>query len=135
MMLGLMWHWSFPINKSLWTGSYVLFTAGMASVALATIMWLIEVQHQRWWVKPFEVYGVNPMVAFVGSAVMARLIYSIIKVDLNGQQVALQSAIYRTAFASWLSPLNASLAFALAFVAFWFGVLLLLHRRRIVFKV
>jgi len=92
-------------------------------------------QNQRWWAKPFEIYGLNPMVAFVGSAVMARLIYSIIKVDLNGQQVALQAAIYRTAFASWLSPVNASLAFALAFVAFWFGVLLLLYRRRIVFKV
>lgn len=135
MMVGLMWHWSFPINKSIWTGSYVVFTAGMASVVLATIIWLIEMQNQRWWVKPFEIYGLNPMVAFVGSAVMARLIYSIIKVDLNGQQVSLQAAFYRTAFASWLSPLNASLAFALAFVAFWFGVLLLLYRRRIVFKV
>lgn len=135
MMVGLMWHWSFPINKNLWTGSYVLFTGGLASVSLATIMWLIEIQNQRRWVKPFEIYGLNPMVAFVGSAVMARLIYSIIKVELNGQRVSLQSAIYQTAFASWLSPRSASLAFALAFVAFWFGVLYVLYRRRIVFKV
>ena len=135
MMVGLMWHWSFPINKSLWTGSYVVFTAGMACVVLATIMWIVEIQHQRWWVKPFEIYGLNPMVAFVGSGVMARLIYSIIKVDLNGERIALQAAIYRTAFASWLSPLNASLAFAITFVLFWFGILYLLHRRNIVFKV
>jgi predicted acyltransferase len=135
MMVGLMWHWSFPINKNLWTGSYVVFTAGMASVVLATIMWLVEIQNQRWWVKPFAIYGLNPMVAFVGSAVMARLIYSILKVELDGQQVALQAAIYRTVFASWLSPLNASLAFAIAFVLFWFGVLWALHRRGIVFKV
>ena len=135
MMVGLMWHWSFPINKSLWTGSYVIFTAGMASVALATIMWLVDVQHQQWWVKPFQIYGMNPMVAFVGSAVMARLIYSIIKVELNGQRVSLQSAIYQTAFASWLDPRNASLAFAVAFVMFWYGVLLLLHRRGVVLKV
>ena len=135
MMVGLMWHWSFPINKSLWTGSYVVFTGGMACLALATIMWLIEVQNQRWWVKPFVIYGMNPMVAFVGSAVMARLIYSIIKVELNGQRVSLQSAIYQTAFASWLAPRNASLAFAVAFVLFWYGVLLVLHRRGVVFKV
>jgi predicted acyltransferase len=135
MMVGLMWHWSFPINKNIWTGSYVVFTAGMACVVLATIMWLVEIQHQRWWVKPFAIYGLNPMVAFVGSAVMARLIYSIIKVELDGQHVALQAAIYRTAFASWLSPLNASLAFAIAFVLFWYGVLWALHRRSIVFKV
>jgi predicted acyltransferase len=135
MMVGLMWHWSFPINKSLWTGSYVLFTAGMASVSIATIMWLIEIQNMRGWAKPFEIYGLNPMVAFVGSGVMARLIYSIIKVELNGKQVSLQSAIYQTAFASWLTPRNASLAFAVTFVTLWFGILYVLYRRRIVFKV
>jgi predicted acyltransferase len=135
MMVGLMWHWSFPINKSLWTGSYVVFTAGMAALVLATIMWLVEIRQWRWGVKPFQIYGLNPMVAFVGSAVMARLIYSIIKVEVNGQRVALQAAIYQTAFASWLSPVNASLAFALAFVAFWYGILLLLHRRGIVLRV
>jgi predicted acyltransferase len=135
MMVGLMWHWSFPINKGLWTGSYVVFTGGMASLSLATIMWLVEVHNVRGWTRPFVIYGLNPMVAFVGSAIMARLIYSIIKVELNGQRVALQAAIYQTAFASWLSPQNASLAFALTFVAFWFGVLSLLYRRGIVFRV
>jgi predicted acyltransferase len=135
MMVGLMWHWSFPINKSIWTGSYVVFTAGLACVVLATIMWLVDVQQWRWWTKPFVIYGMNPMVAFVGSAVMARLIYSIIKVNVDGRSVALQSAIYQTAFASWLAPMNASLAFALAFVTFWFGVLALLHRRGVYLKV
>jgi predicted acyltransferase len=135
MMVGLMWHWSFPINKSLWTGSYVLFTAGMASVALATIMWLIEIQNQRAWTRPFEIYGLNPMVAFVGSGLMARLIYSILKVEMDGKRIALQAAIYQTAFASWLTPRNASLAFAVTFVTLWFGILYVLYRRRIVFKV
>jgi len=135
MMLGLMWHWSFPINKNLWTGSYVIFSAGMGCVALATIMWLVDLQSWRWWTKPFVVYGVNPMVAFVGSAVMARLIYSIFKVQYHGQRVSLQSAIYQVAFASWLSPVNASLAFALAFVLFWYLVLAQLYRRNIILKV
>jgi predicted acyltransferase len=135
MMFGLMWHWSFPINKGLWTGSYVVFTAGMASVALATIMWIADVHGWRRWTKPFVIYGVNPMVAFVGSAVLARLIYSIIKIRYSGQSVSLQSAIYQSAFASWLSPMNASLAFALAFVLFFLAVLTLLYRRNIILKV
>lgn len=135
MMAGLMWHWSFPINKGLWTGSYVIFTAGIAAVSLATIIWLVDLRGWRWWTRPFAIYGMNPMVAFVGSAVMARLIYSILKVEMNGQSISLQSAIYRTAFASWLSPMNASLAFALAFVAFWFLILGLLHRKGIFFRV
>lgn len=135
MVAGSMWNWVFPINKSLWTGSYVLFTGGMAAVALATIMWIVEVRQMRGWVRPFVVYGVNPMVAFVGSGVLARLIYSIIKVPYGGEVIALQAAIYRGGFASWLSPMNASLAFAVTFVAFWYVILDQLYRRNIVFKV
>jgi predicted acyltransferase len=135
MMVGLMWHWSFPINKNIWTSSYVVFTAGLASVSIATILWLVEIQNWRTWTKPFVTYGLNPMVAFVGSAIMARLIYSILKVDSDGQRIALQTWIFRTFFASWLAPMNASLAFALAYVAFWYGVLLLLQRRNIMFRV
>jgi predicted acyltransferase len=135
MLVGLMWHWVFPINKNLWTGSYVVFTAGMASVALATIMWVVDVHGRRWWTKPFVIYGINPMIAFVGSGILARLIYSILKVEYNGQRISLQSAIYQSAFASWLSPMNASLLFAVSFVLVWFGILTVLYRRNIVLKV
>ena len=135
MMVGLMWHWAFPINKSLWTSSYVLFTAGVAALTLSTVMWVVDFNRVRRFTAPFVVYGINPIVAFVGSAVMARCIYSIIEVTYAGERISLQQGIYRTLFASWLSPMNASLAFALAFVAFWYGVLLLLHRRGIVLKV
>jgi len=135
MMTGLMWHWSFPINKSLWTSSYVLFSAGMAAVALSTVMWIVDFNRVRRFTKLFVVYGTNPIVAFVGSAVMARCIYSIFKVNWGGERIPLQEGIYRALFASWLSPINASLAFAVAFVLFWYGVLYLLHRRGIILKV
>jgi predicted acyltransferase len=135
MMLGLMWHWVFPINKSLWTSSYTLFTGGTAAVALATIMWIVDQQRVRGWTKPFVVYGVNPMLAFLGSGIMARMIYSILKVDVGGRPVALQKAVHDALFASWLAPRNASLAFALAFVGVWLAVLWVCYRRNIIFKV
>jgi predicted acyltransferase len=135
MMVGLMWHWVFPINKSLWTSSYVVFTAGLAAVSLATIMWIVDFQKIRGWTKPAVIYGVNPIIAFVGSGVMARCIYSIFKVGSGTQRVPLETWLYQTLFASWLSPVNASLAFALAFVLFWYGILALLHRRNIILKV
>jgi len=135
MMFGLMWHWVFPINKSLWTSSYVLFTGGMAAVALATIMWLVDVHRYSGWTKPFVIYGVNPMLAFLGSGLMARMIYSILKVTVDGRPVALQKAIYDVAFASWLAPKNASLAFALAFVGLWLAILWVAWRRNFIFKV
>jgi predicted acyltransferase len=135
MMAGLMWNWVFPINKGIWTSSYVVFTAGMACVSLATIMWIVDVHGVKKWTQFFVIYGTNPLVAFVGSGLMARLIYSVIHVQFRGGDTSLQAAMYQSAFASWLSPVNASLAFALSFVGIWFGLLYVLYRRRIFWKV
>jgi predicted acyltransferase len=135
MMFGMVWNWGFPINKSIWTSSYVLFTAGMAVVSIATIMWLVDIHGVRRWTNFFVIYGTNPLVAFMGSGLLARLIYSVIWVRYQGERMPLESAIYRSIFASWLSPVNASLAFALCFVGLWFGILFVLYRRKIFLKV
>jgi predicted acyltransferase len=66
---------------------------------------------------------------------MARLIYTLWKVDYQGRSVSIQSAIYQVAYASWLPPRVASLAFALSFVLLWYGILLVLYKRNIILKV
>src|SRR5260370_14860770 len=135
MMAGLMWNWSFPINKNIWTSSYVVFTAGMGGVSLATIMWIVDVKRYDWWTRPFVIYGMNPILAYVGSQFMARMIYSILTVHYHGKTVPLQTAIYESAFASWLEPKNGSLAFALAVVLPWYAIGYLLDRKNIFPKV
>ena len=135
MVLGLAWNWVFPINKNLWTSSYVVFTAGMGAVTLATCMWIVDDRRVTWWTRPFVIFGVNPILAFWGSGAMARLIYSVIRVDYEGASVPLQAAIYRSTFASWLTPMNASLAFAISFVLLWLAILTPLHRRGWILKV
>ena len=135
MMGGLMWNWSFPINKNIWTSSYVVFTAGTACVSLATIMWIVDVKRYDRWTRPFVIYGMNPILAYVGSQLMARLIYSIFTVEYHGTRVALQTAMYQAGFASWLEPKNASLAFALTVVLVWYGIVYLLYRNKIFLKV
>jgi predicted acyltransferase len=132
---GLLWGLVFPINKNLWTSSYALFTAGAAGLALALCLWAIDVRERRGWIKPFLVFGVNPIVAFVGSAMLSRLLYTTLRVPNDGATISLQQAIHRSLFASWLPPKPASLAFALVMVAFWWGVLALLDRRGIRLKV
>jgi predicted acyltransferase len=132
---GLAWGLVFPINKNLWTSSYALFTAGAAALGLALCLWLIDLRGWRRWARPFVPFGVNPIVAFVGSAVLSRLLYTTIRVPADGATVSLQQAIHRSLFASWLPPKPASLAFALAMVAFWWAVLALLDRRGIRLKV
>lgn len=134
MVVGLCWGWVFPINKALWTSSYVVFTGGMAAVCLATCFWVIDVQQVRWWTRPFVVYGMNPLVAFLGSGLMARAIGGIITWPTATGSISLQQRVYQSAFASWLEPRNASLLYALAFVGFWYVVLLVMYKRGIVVK-
>ena len=136
MVVGLMWNWSFPINKNIWTSSYVVFTAGMACATIATTMWIIEEQNVRWWTKPFVIYGMNPIVAFVGSGVLARIIYTLWKVPYNGQPTAVEAVIYRSVFAPMFEdPRTASLAMAMATVVFWYLILAVLYRKKIFLKV
>ena len=96
---------------------------------------MIDVRRLSAWSKPFVVFGVNPILAFVGSGMMARLMASIVKVERDGQSVSLQRAIYESTFASWLSPMNASLLYAVCFVAFWFLILGLLYKKGVFLKV
>jgi len=133
--VGLAWNRVFPINKSLWTSSYVVFTAGMACLLLAACMWLIEYRDVRWWIRPFLVFGVNPIVAFVGAEATARLIYTVIRIPYGGAMESLETVIFRSAFASWLPAEAASLAFAVGFVLLWYLVLDLLYRRGVVIRI
>ena len=133
--VGLAWHWFFPINKNLWTSSYVVFTGGVGALTLATTLWLVDVRRSRWWTPPFVAFGVNPILAFVGAGLMARLIYSLIEIPYAGETVPIQAAIYRGLFAPWLPPELASLAFAVTFVLAWLAILWPLYRRRIIFRV
>jgi len=134
MVVGLMWNWVFPINKNLWTSSFVLFTAGMGAVTLATCMWLIDVERVRWWTWPFVIFGLNPLAAYVAEGFFSRLIYTLIRVPSAGTMIPLETAMYEHWFGSWLPPRDASLLFAVCYVLLFLGLMWELYRRRIVIK-
>ncbi len=135
LVLGLVWHAVFPINKNIWTSSYVIFTAGMALHFLALCYWIVDVQGYRRWAHPFYVFGVNAIAAFFLSGIMARILNLVKWTGPGGDTVTLKGRLYQTLFASWLTPINASLAFALVFVAFWVAIMEIFHRKRIYVKV
>ena len=132
MVVGLAWHPLFPINKNLWTSSYVVFTAGMACQTLALCYWLIDVLGYRRWAHPFVIFGTNAIAAFFLSSLTARILTLI---TLGEPPVALKTVLHRNLFETWLSPMNASLAFALTYTLLWLGVMTVLYRRRIFIKV
>ena len=128
--VGWAWNSFFPINKALWTSSYVLFTGGLALQFLALCYWLIDIKGYRRWAKPFEVFGMNAIALYVGAGLMASLFG-----EINVGGTTLGAWIYQNLFASWASPINASLAFAISFVLVWLVLMWILYRRKIFLKI
>ncbi len=124
----------FPINKNLWTSTYVLLTAGLALLLLAAVHELVDVRRRDGWVRPFLVFGTNAIVAFFGSTLMAKILYLIHWTE-GSETVSLQQWLYRHLFASWLPDYAASLAWALAFLALWWWCMAILYRRRVLLKI
>jgi predicted acyltransferase len=135
IVAGWVWNYWLPVNKALWTSSYVLFTAGMALQLLAACYWLIDIKGYGRWSLPFRVFGTNALAVFFLTGLTGRLLTLIKLTGTDGKQVALQTFIFKNLFAPWASPVNASLAFAVCFVLIWLGLTSLLYRRGIFIKV
>lgn len=138
LITGLLWNTFFPINKSLWTSSYVLYTAGIATICLTILYYIIDIANYKKWTKLFLIWGVNPMIVFYFSGIIPRVL-SAIKVqspEIPTEQINLQSLIYKF----WIvpcfeNPLNSSLAYALSYAIFWSLILWVLYKKRLIFKV
>ena len=137
VLLAIGWSWSlvFPLNKSLWTSSYVLYTSGLALLTLAFCYYVIDIKGYKRWAKPFVIFGVNALALFVFSGIMARLMGMIRFTAQDGKEISLQQWIFNNIYLSVLSPINASLAYAISFILFWLFLMWLLYRRRIFIKV
>jgi predicted acyltransferase len=133
---GLIWHQFFPINKPLWTSSYVLYTGGIAFATLAWFIWVIDVKGYRKWTMPLQVYGLNPLFAFVLSGVLARTLTRLIHVPVgDGETVTGYVWLYTRIFEPLAGPLNGSLLFAITMVVVIWLVVLPLYRKNIIIKI
>ncbi len=135
MAAGACWGWFFPINKALWTSSYAVWTAGIATVGLGLSVWAFEVRGWRRFARPLQVYGVNALLVFVGSGILGRIVGSFLKVTVDGKQVVLKEWFFRDVLLPIGDPKLASLTFALLWVLGWYAVLAGLFRRGLVWKV
>jgi predicted acyltransferase len=122
LLLGAIADMWLPINKNMWTSSYAVFMGGWALICFATFYWLIDVQGSTRWSKAFRVFGMNAIALYVASEVFAVLLFLITMGWREGVAVSLHDFLYRGYLVSWLSPLNASLAFAIMFVLVMYGI-------------
>jgi len=113
-ILGFLWNLVLPLNKSIWTSSYVVFTCGISAIFLAILMWLIEIKKIEKWSYVFKVFGLNPLFSYVLSGVLVNLmIYTFI---WNGTDSLswLYDHVYQTSFGNYLGSFLFALSFTLA---------------------
>jgi predicted acyltransferase len=135
MAVGAIWsHW-FPINKNLWTSSFVVYTAGFSLVFLSLLYWIIEIRGWRGrWTMPFLVFGMNAIVAYCFDELLWAPLYYGHARAADGSVITWQQ--YSNAqFLKFASPANASLLFALGTVLFCWALMWLLYRRRTFVKI
>jgi len=132
---GLLWGQWFPLNKALWTSSYVLFTAGLALGLLSVLYWLCDVRGYRAWAAVPIAAGVNAIAVFFGSAILSRTL-GLLKLTGPRGPIGGQGWLYEWYIAPhFLDPRNASLAGAVVCLLIWLVALVLVRRRGWVWKV
>lgn len=133
---GLLWNRWFPINKNLWTSSFVLFTAGVALVFLGFLYWLLEIRRWRGlWTMPVLVFGMNAIVAFVADSVVYGPGYSFTAKGPSGVSMSWHEAAQAYLESFGLSTPTASLIYSLSALVFCWMLLWLLWRKRLFIKV
>ncbi len=134
LSLGYIFSLFFPINKNLWTSSYVLFTGGMAYIFLAICFFLFDLLNIRKIGIPFAIFGVNPIAVYFLSGILTKTLI-IIKVNAGNETLSLYSWIFRRIFVPLAGNMNGSLLFAISYVILWLGIMSIFYRFKIFIKI
>ncbi len=129
IVFGALWGLVLPINKSLWTSSYVIYSTGFACLLLAAFVWLIDVMKQKKLVMPLLVYGANPLFVYV-------LSFAVVTFYLNAHvgNVTMYAWLYQQ-LSSVFNAKLASFIFAFSHVVVFWYVSLKLYQRKILIKI
>ena len=131
--LALLWSEWLPINKALWTSTYVLYTSGICWLTLAVVVLMVDRMQLRSIARPFQIYGTNPLFIYILSILEARTLWLIKVSDGSGGETSLYTWLY-TQLLGFTSPINASLIFALSHVILFWLLSWVLYKKGIVIK-
>lgn len=133
IVLGLLWNGFFPINKKLWTSSFVLVTTGWGLISLAACYELVDVRKYRRWFKPLEIMGLNAIFIYLASIVSIKLIM-VNKIGIGDSAKSIYELV-KTQLFGWAGGLNSGVLFALATVLLWLAVAYGMYRRNWLVKI
>lgn len=124
LFAGYLWSYACPVNKRIWSPTYVLISCGTASLLFALLIYWIDVKGYKRGCRFFEVFGVNPLFIYIWSEIVAIVL-----------AYTLQDKIYTVVLASWLEAYFASLVYALLYVMLNWGFAYILYKRHIYIKI
>jgi predicted acyltransferase len=133
-LMGIILDPFFPINKQLWTSTFVLLTAGIGLICLGIFYGIMAGAALKKWASPFIVYGTNAITAYVGSSLMAKLLFGI-RVSTAENGMTLKSYVYTNYLMPWAGPYLGSLIFPAFLILLWLAILYPLYRRKIFIKI
>lgn len=133
MFIGFLLNYGFPINKKIWSSSFVLATCGLASLLLALLIYIIDIKGKKKWSIFFESFGVNPMFIYVVAGIISILLANI-GFMYYGEWISTKGFIYT----QWLNPVFGdylgSLVYALLFVTLNWFIGHILYKKKIYIK-
>ncbi|MGB3849683.1 MAG: DUF5009 domain-containing protein [Tunicatimonas sp.] len=130
-LVGYLWHQFFPVNKNLWSSSYVLVSSGMALLLLGTLYWFVDVKNYRSWTPFFVAFGMNAITAFVIHGVFIDAFM----VPVNASGEVLKTVSYQGLVQLGLTANFASLLWALGYLLLCFIPIWMMYRRNVIVKI
>ncbi|MDD3406426.1 MAG: DUF1624 domain-containing protein [Sphingobacteriia bacterium] len=134
LFIGYLIDYSFPINKSLWSSSYVLVTCGLASLLLSLLIWIIDINGKRKWCVFFESFGINPMAIFVLAGIISNLLGNI-GFTYAGTYMSIKGFIYNVCLVPPFGEIFGSLVFAILFIVLCWSIAHILYKKKIYIKI
>jgi predicted acyltransferase len=134
IIIGWLWGFIFPINKQIWTSSYVLYTGGIAIILLAGLVWLVDIKKINWWTKPFVILGSNAIFLYALSSIWVKILLKI-TFEFEGKMISGYSYLYKTIFQPLAGNINGSLLFSFFHVLIFLLILTWMFRKKIYIKI
>jgi predicted acyltransferase len=131
---GFLLSYGCPINKKIWSPTFVLVTCGLAATFLALLVWIIDVKGHKRWSRFFESFGVNPLFIYVAAAVLSILIGNIF-ITYGGELISIKKFLYEIGLQTYLGNYFGSITFAVLFVIFNWLIGHFLYKKQIYIKI
>lgn len=134
LLLGYIWSFWLPFNKSLWTSSFVLVSSGWALLVLGMFIVICESGAGQKLVQPLRIFGMNPLFIYALAALWVTC-YFLVSIAFQGQQMTMYQFLYELCLLVVADPYGASLLFAALHVALFWVVAYVLYRKNIFIRI